>query len=58
MTQMAPRGAVGDARSKGTKFLGCINGSHKFKGANGERVTFPDAQINRAVKDGDLPACR
>ncbi len=30
----------------------------KFMKTTGERVTFSPAQINRAVKDGELPACR
>lgn len=45
-------------RQAGTRFLGCINGTHKFMKTTGERVTFSPAQINRAVKDGELPACR
>lgn len=45
-------------RQSGTRFLGCINGTHKFMKTTGERVTFSPAQINRAVKDGELPACR
>lgn len=49
---------IAQARTGGTRFLGCINGTHKFMKQTGERVTFSQAQINRAVKDGDLPACR
>lgn len=58
MIQAPQQGAVQEARASGTRFLGCINGTHKFMKSTGERVTFPAAQINRAVKDGDLPACR
>ena len=49
-----PGGAVEQSRAR---FLGCINGTHKFTSARG-RVTFTQAEINRAIKDGVLPPCR
>lgn len=49
-----PGGAVEQSNAR---FLGCINGTHKFTSARG-RVTFTQAEINRAVKDGILPPCR
>jgi hypothetical protein len=54
--QMDP---IEQARSSGTKFLGCINGVPKFvRSQTGERVTFSASDINRAIKSGSLPACR
>ena len=49
-----PGGAVEQSRAR---FLGCINGTHKFTSQRG-RVTFTQAEINRAIKDGVLPPCR
>lgn len=53
-----PTYLVQKARDDGTRFLGCINGQHKFMKATGERVAFPAVEINRAIKAGVLPACR
>jgi hypothetical protein len=53
-----PTYLVQKARDDGTRFLGCINGQHKFMKASGERVAFPAVEINRAIKAGVLPACR
>ena len=58
---MAPGGAMtppgGAVEQSRARFLGCINGTHKFTSQRG-RVTFTEAEINRAIKDGVLPPCR
>jgi len=58
VVQAPQQSEIQTQRQAGTRFLGCINGTHKFMKTTGERVTFSPAQINRAVKDGELPACR
>lgn len=49
---------VEEARTKGVRFLGCINGTPKFVRTSGERVSFTKDQISQAIKDGVLPTCR
>ena len=57
-TAVEPVDPIEAARKDGARFIGCINGAPKFVQKSGERLIFTKSQINAAIKDGILPACR
>lgn len=53
-----PSDPIEAARADGVRFVGCINGVHKFVRKTGERMTFSKSDISKAVASGVLPECR
>ncbi len=48
----------GVIETSGAKMVGCINGQHVFKSADGGRMMFPPRDVQRALADGVIRACR